>query len=177
MLGELLPLGGGDPIPLFKPRLLVGRRDSCDIVLNFPNVSSHHTELEMVNGYWQARNLSSNNGTKVNGVRIDERFLQPGDTICFAKHCFEVKYTPDPTAPPPVMDEDPFAKSLMEKAGLAPRDRGRPPSERPGSIRPGTVKPSPPKPPPPPKSPEEQDDHDRALEWLMSDTPPPPAAK
>jgi len=81
MLGELVPLGGGDPIPLLKPRLMVGRRDSCDIILSFPNVSSHHTELEFLGGYWQARNLSSSNGTKVNGERIDERFLQPGDTI------------------------------------------------------------------------------------------------
>ena len=39
MLGELLPLGGGDPIPLLKQQLLVGRRESCDIVLRFANVS------------------------------------------------------------------------------------------------------------------------------------------
>ena len=163
MLGELVPLGGGDPIPLFKPLLMVGRRDSCDIVLNFPNVSSHHAELEFLNGYWQVRNLSRANGTKVNGERIEERFLQPADRICFAKHCFEISYTPDPLAPPPVIqEEDPFAKSLLEKAGLAPRDRGRPPSERPKPIA-----------PPPPKAPHEKDDHDRALEWLMDDDSPP----
>lgn len=157
MLGELMPLGGGDPIPLLKSSLLVGRRDSCDIVLSFPNVSSQHAELEFLNGYWQVRNLSNKNGTKVNGERIDERFLHPGDTLCFAKHCFEVRYTPDPTAPPPVVDENPFSKSLLEKAGLAPRDRGRPPSERP---------------PPPriqPNRTPANDEHDRALEWLMND--------
>jgi len=165
MLGELMPLGGGDPIPLFKPLLRVGRRDSCDIVLNFPNVSSQHAELEFVNGYWQVRNLSRANGTKVNGERVDERFLQPADQVCFAKHCFEISYTPDPLAPPPVIqEENPFAKSLLEKAGLAPRDRGRPPSERP--------KPVTPPPPPQPKSPQEMDEHDQALGWLLDDDSP-----
>ena len=167
MHGELLPLGGGDPIPLLRTKLLVGRRDSCDIVLGFPNVSSHHTELELLNGYWLVRNLSHSNGTKVNGQRVDESYAKPGDTICFAKHCFEIQYTPDTTAPPPVTEEDPFAKSLLEKAGLAPRDRGRPPSERgAGKTTPParpTVKPQPPKPP------AQKDDHDRALEWLMGD--------
>lgn len=167
MFGELVPLGGGDPIPLLKERLMVGRSDSCDIVLSFPNVSSHHTELEFLGGYWQARNLSSSNGTKVNGERIDERFLQPGDTICFAKHCFEVQYTlAANAAPPPVREDNPFSKSLLERAGLAPRDRGRPPSERPSH------RPPPPK-PVPPRRPEEMDENDKALEWLMGETPPP----
>ena len=37
MYGELVPLGGGDPIPLLKKRLRIGRREGCDIVLNFAN--------------------------------------------------------------------------------------------------------------------------------------------
>ncbi len=34
--GELVPDGGGDPIPLLREKLTVGRRESCDIVLRFP---------------------------------------------------------------------------------------------------------------------------------------------
>jgi len=34
--GELIPLGGGDPIPLLKKNLMVGRRESCDVVLRLP---------------------------------------------------------------------------------------------------------------------------------------------
>ncbi len=37
MLGQLVPVGGGDPIPLLKPELLVGRRNNCDIILSFLN--------------------------------------------------------------------------------------------------------------------------------------------
>jgi hypothetical protein len=165
MYGQLIPLGGGDPIPLLKPKLLVGRRSSCDITLDFQNVSSHHCELEMVNGYWQVRNLSNSNGTKVNGERIIEKFVQPGDTIAFAKHSFEISYTPDPTAQPPEEDKDPFALSLLEKAGLGRGDRPRRP---PPKVAPPAPKPL------PKKDPSEMDEHDRALEWLAEDTPATP---
>ena len=118
MLGVLNPVGGGDPIPLLKQTLIVGRRPSCDIFLDFANVSSNHCRLEYVNGYWKATDSGSRNGTKVNGERIDEKFVQPGDTIGFARHYFELQYTPEPDAVVPVEEIDPFAVSLLEKAGL-----------------------------------------------------------
>lgn len=166
MLGQLIPLGGGDPIPLRKPKLLVGRRPSCDIRLEFPNVSSQHCELEIVNGYWRLRDLRSSNGTKVNGERIDERFLQPGDTIIIAKHQFEIDYTPDPNAAP-VEEVDPFSIGLLEKAGL-----GRSQDERPS--RRTSSPPSPPAPakikqPEAKKPPEKMTDSDHALEWLSEE--------
>ena len=37
--GELVPVGGGDPIPLIRPILTLGRRESCDICISFPNIS------------------------------------------------------------------------------------------------------------------------------------------
>jgi adenylate cyclase len=122
MFGELVPCGGGDPIPLVKPKLLLGRRNSCDISLRFPNVSSHHCQLELLNGYWFVRDLNSRNGIKVNGIRCDSKWLMPGDVLSVAKHRFELVYTPE-GAPPPPEDDDPFAVSLLEKAGLLPRGR------------------------------------------------------
>ena len=72
MYGELIPLGGGDPIPLLKKQLLAGRRESCDIVLRFANVSAHHCQLVVEDGYWYVRDLQSRNGVKINDVRIDK---------------------------------------------------------------------------------------------------------
>ena len=43
--GQLTPTGGGDPIPLIKERLLVGRRGESDIQLKFANVSSQHCRI------------------------------------------------------------------------------------------------------------------------------------
>ncbi len=61
MYGELLPMGGGDPIPLLKKNLLVGRRESCDIVLRFSNVSAHHCQLTVTAGYWYVRDIKEQN--------------------------------------------------------------------------------------------------------------------
>lgn len=121
MLGQLIPSGGGDPIPLLKPRLLIGRRETCDISLQFPNISSHHCELELVNGYWRVRDLNSRNGIKVNGSRIDSSWVLPGDTLAVAKHVYEIQYEPGTQAPPPEA-LDMFSMSLLEKAGLTRRD-------------------------------------------------------
>ena len=85
-LGELLPLGGGDPIPLLKRSLLVGRRESCDIVLRFANVSAHHCQLTLTGGYWYVKDLQSRNGVKVNGMRVTEKRLDPGDQPAVSKH-------------------------------------------------------------------------------------------
>ncbi|MCA8983376.1 MAG: FHA domain-containing protein [Planctomycetaceae bacterium] len=122
MYGELNPLGGGDPIPLKKQKLLVGRRPTCDLCLPFPNVSSQHCELEMKNGYWHIQDLGSSNGLKVNGARVESKFLLPGDELTIAKHRFAIQYEPLSDAPPPE-DDNPFSLSLMEKAGLVNKRR------------------------------------------------------
>jgi predicted component of type VI protein secretion system len=116
-LGELIPLGGGDPIPLLKDKLVVGRREGCDIVLNFPNVSARHCELSLHDGNWTIRDLGSTNGTKVNGEYLGEQRLLPGDEIGIAKHMYEISYAPGR------MQHDPFARSLLESAGLERRPR------------------------------------------------------
>lgn len=124
MLGELVPCGGGDTIPLSEPKLLVGRRSHCDICLRFNNVSSHHCEFEMKGAYWHVRDLNSSNGTFVNGIRIDAQSLRPGDEVMIAKHAFIIQYDVDVDAPAPEED-NPFEMSLMEKAGLQVERRSR----------------------------------------------------
>lgn len=132
MLGELIPCGGGDPIPLLKTKLLIGRRSRCDITLRFPNVSSHHCELSLSDGYWSVRDLGSRNGVKVNGVRCQSKWLMPGDVVSVAKHRYELLYTPTGDGPPPE-EEDPLAISLLEKAGLL-QELGDTPRHRLGSA-------------------------------------------
>jgi len=123
MYGELLPVGGGDPIPLLKKSLLVGRRESCDIVLRFSNVSAHHCQLIVNGGYWHVRDMQSRNGVKVNGVHVTDKRIDPGDILSVAKHRYEVKYSPvelGAVGPPPpeVPEADVFGKSLLERDGL-----------------------------------------------------------
>lgn len=117
--GELVPVGGGDAIPLIRPLLTVGRRESCDICLRFPNISGMHCELNFQDGCWHIRDLGSTNGIKVNGVRVRKKVLMPGDEVAIAKRRFRINYTP------PVgsriladMQEDIMSQSLLERAGL-----------------------------------------------------------
>jgi adenylate cyclase len=124
MYGELIPLGGGDAVPLLKKSLLVGRRESCDIVLRFDNVSAHHCQLTLNNGYWFVRDMGSRNGIKVNGFRVTEKRLDPGDTFSIAKHRYEVNYSPAENGaigPPPAEDltAEIMGRSLLDRAGLA----------------------------------------------------------
>jgi predicted component of type VI protein secretion system len=130
MYGELIPVGGGDPIPLLKKSLLVGRRESCDIVLRFSNVSAHHCQLTVAAGYWYVRDLQSRNGVKINGVRVTDKRLDPGDILSVAKHKYEVHYAPadlGAVGPPPAdtTERDIFSKSLLERAGLEQRQFAR----------------------------------------------------
>jgi pSer/pThr/pTyr-binding forkhead associated (FHA) protein len=134
MYGELIPLGGGDAIPLLKKQLLIGRRESCDIVLRFANVSAHHCTLFINGGYWYVRDMKSRNGVKVNGIRVQEKRIDAGDTFAVAKHKYKLAYSPadlGAVGPPPADDlpNEIMQESLLSRAGLqapprTPRDRG-----------------------------------------------------
>src|SRR5438132_4050444 len=76
--GELIPVGGGDAIPLIRDHLSMGRRESCDICLRFPNISGVHCEMTFQDGYWLIKDMGSTNGIKVNGSRVKKRVLHPG---------------------------------------------------------------------------------------------------
>lgn len=125
ILGELVPLGGGDAIPLLREVMTVGRRRNNDICLDFSNVSGQHCEFLLKNGVWHIRDLRSQNGTKVNGERIQQhRIVKPNDLIAISKHEFRIQYHLSQTAAEFIENsgdvvEDAFAQSLMEKAGLA----------------------------------------------------------
>ena len=123
MYGELIPVGGGDPIPLLKKSLRVGRRESCDIVLRFPNVSAHHCQLTLDGGYWYIKDLNSRNGVKVNNLRVTEKRVDPGDIIRVARQKYEIQYSPaelGAVGPPPPENQssDIFSRSLLDRAGL-----------------------------------------------------------
>lgn len=148
MYGELIPEGGGDPIPLLKKTLLIGRRESCDICLRFANVSAHHCQLSINGGYWFVKDQKSRNGIKVNNVRVTEKRVDPGDVLSIAKHRYKLEYSPadlGAVGPPPVeAAEDVFSKSLLERSGLTKQLRSvqdptqvkryNPNDNRPGQI-------------------------------------------
>lgn len=124
--GELVPVGGGDSVPLLQATLSIGRRESCDICLEFPNISGRHCELSFRDGYWSIRDLNSANGTKINGHRIDPRSprpLKPGTELAIGKRKYTIEYATTPEVQKKlegmdIQEESVFGTSLLEKAGL-----------------------------------------------------------
>jgi predicted component of type VI protein secretion system len=125
--GILKPMGGGDPIPLLKMELTVGRRPSNDICLDFTNISGKHCVLRLVNSVWHVRDLGSTNGTTLNGAKLSsEHSVMPDDELGFAGHLFSIDY--EPGGPETVINKHQVLeeemvqtkkkKSLMEMAGL-----------------------------------------------------------
>ena len=125
--GRLVPTGGGDTIFLKKEKLLIGRRESCDIVLRFGNVSGQHARMTLEAGYWFLKDLGSRNGTKVDGYRISRKRLDPNAKISFAKHVYVIEYSPEELGafgPPPPDDEQieqVLRRGLLDRAGLRRR--------------------------------------------------------
>ena len=88
-----LLVGEGKRTVLSGSRLLIGRSRDCDLTLEDPNASRRHAELRNEDGSWIVADLGSTNGIKVNGRRVKEAVLQPGDelTLGLAKLTFELE--------------------------------------------------------------------------------------
>ncbi len=80
------------PVSVKAPKFVVGRAEDCHLRLASPLVSRHHCVLTVEREGARIRDLSSRNGTFVNGRRVDrERSLEDGDLICVAASLFEVE--------------------------------------------------------------------------------------
>lgn len=121
-LGHLIPRMGGPVIAIRKPRVTVGRKDTCDITLPVSTVSSLHCGLELVDGHWRVTDLGSQNGIKVGGIQYQKKWLFPGDILTIATVRYEIQYTPRGDAPPAEDVETILDRSLMDKAGITDAD-------------------------------------------------------
>ncbi len=62
-------------------KLVIGRSEACDIQYVNTYTSSRHAELLINGSQLTIQDLDSSNGTFVNGVRVKQRVLQPGDMM------------------------------------------------------------------------------------------------
>jgi DNA-binding NtrC family response regulator len=68
-------------VPLRGRRLTIGRDASNDVVLDDRYVSGRHCRVEEVAGVYRVEDLGSSNGTRLNGVRVEQGYLDAGDHI------------------------------------------------------------------------------------------------
>ena len=78
--------------------ITIGRSPDCDLSIPSPVVTALHAELSWDGEFWIIKDLSSTNGTFVNGVQIKgQQALQAGDNIDIAS--FEFIFTGDEIKP------------------------------------------------------------------------------
>ncbi len=90
MAAHLLSLTDGPSILIDKPILLFGRHEECDVQLNSKKVSRRHCVLAQVNDYLVIRDLGSTNGVRINGTRVSEGKLRPGDELQVGNFKYQV---------------------------------------------------------------------------------------
>lgn len=72
-----------------KPLMLIGRSESCDLVIDDPLVSRRHCQITWDGVYCTVEDLGSTNGTAVNGQLLTTaHVLRPGDRIKVAEVVF-----------------------------------------------------------------------------------------
>jgi hypothetical protein len=64
-----------------RPRTVIGRSQRSDLVLDDPNVSRRHCEIQLQDDGWHLVDLESTNGVSVNGRQVRSALLSPGDRI------------------------------------------------------------------------------------------------
>jgi hypothetical protein len=78
-----LMLPTGDRFTLNEYTISVGRHPESNLVLADSNVSRNHAEIRPQGEGFVVVDLGSTNGTRVNGVRVDQQVLRDGDEITF----------------------------------------------------------------------------------------------
>lgn len=68
-------------ITLNKNKITIGKRDNNDFILEDKTVSRNHLEIEYASDSFILRDLNSTNGTYLNGSKVKEAYLAPGDAI------------------------------------------------------------------------------------------------
>src|SRR5262249_21356411 len=60
----------GTSVPLEEDRVVLGRQETCNIVLNVPAVSREHAVIRRIQGQYHIEDLKSRNGTFVNNQEV-----------------------------------------------------------------------------------------------------------
>jgi len=138
-----------------------GRSSNCDIIIDGEYMSRRHAELSLKGGGLRIVDLGSSNGTCVNGKKVSEHQLKPGDKISFDKTVYLVagpvggvpetnfldddeeatmfrSVAPIPKAPPPKIQPVAFAP-IQQAEGNVSAASGRPKGGKGGMIATGVL--------------------------------------
>jgi hypothetical protein len=83
-MNAFLIMDGSRIIPLNRSVINIGRRLDNHIVIDDPRVSRAHAQLRILKDRYVLFDLNSSGGTFVNGQRLSQSVLYPGDLISLA---------------------------------------------------------------------------------------------
>ncbi len=101
-------------------RLLVGRAESCDIILDYDSVSAVHAVIEVHANSAKIYDMNSTNGTWVGGKRVIVSDLNPGDSFSLADIDLSfLAYRSEDTLPPVLDTLDPSKGAASTKMSMS----------------------------------------------------------
>jgi outer membrane biosynthesis protein TonB len=98
---------------LTQKKMLIGSMPHADVVLKSEHSSHYHAFLIIEDGGGTVVDLASENGTYINGERVDRAFFAAGDTLRFADIEFHVEELIDKASA--VIDHDEKVQKLDEQ--------------------------------------------------------------
>lgn len=119
---ELIPTDGSKGRAILKRRVLIGRSQTCDIVVDHPSVSDIHAVLEVSNNVMaRIYDMDSSSGSYVNGIKIIAENVKAGDKINIGLVEFNLKpYKKSDVLPPPLAMLDTSAPVPVTSLPKAP---------------------------------------------------------
>lgn len=94
--------GSRRDFPLHRDRVIIGRKNNCDLRIPLSSVSRQHCEVRLEDNQVKLRDLGSSNGTYHNSVRVQEATLAPGDEVVVGPVVFTVVINGEPEEIKPV---------------------------------------------------------------------------
>ncbi len=92
-----LILDGVETFALRQTVISIGRRTDNHLIIDDPRVSRTHAQIRATRGHYVLFDLNSTGGTFVNGQRVTNHSLKPGDVISLAGYV--MIYGEDPQGP------------------------------------------------------------------------------
>lgn len=120
MLARLISLQGQADITIDKVFIVVGRHRACDVRIDSSRISRRHCCLALDRGEVVVRDLGSTNGTRINGTKIENGVLRPGDELAIAQFSYRL------LAASPAEEDDASTKLGQTSYAQVPRERAEP---------------------------------------------------
>ncbi len=112
-----------------KGRLLLGRTESCDLIINSESISAVHAVMEIYEDRAKLYDMNSTNGTFVNNEKIVAKELRIGDKFRLADVEFEfIPYAASDSLPPVLDSLEPQKGSASVKVSQSESAKALPSS-------------------------------------------------